>query len=504
MNLDLKSDKVGYMRGFRRRFVKEETIEVIVPDALPDILRIIDTDGVVLMRSKDAEAGRVSVTGVSELSVLYIPESGGGVRKLSASVPFAASAEGMEITADALITATAELTLADARTVNPRKIVVRAEVSVEAALYTPENFYNSAPAECQDIYFKTESRELTVPAAVNEKTFIFTDELKLPSGSPEMGEILKSNVELKLESVKPVGSKAVLKGFAETKLLYALRDGSELREDTFSSPYSIIVETDAPTEPSDYCVELMLTGTYVNRGYGDDGEVISLEIHAVAQCVSYCIVRESHVTDIYSPKYKLEESSVRYELPAMTGTTAVDETAPVSLPVAERAESVRSIYMRVMSTNVVPGGEGTVFSAVLSATAIYTDKRGEVLTATRKFEVERRLETTGEAEVTVARAGDIAVNITDASIDLRVPLTLTVRLREDTVTEEIDAVEYDPEETLDLTDRPSLVVVRAGSRSLWTMAKDYFSTETIIREVNSLEEGAEPEPGAVLLIPRCV
>lgn len=504
MNLDLKSDKISYMRPvFKRRFMKEETVEVIVPDALPDILRIVDTDGETYMRSKDADSGRVMVTGVSELSVLYVPENGGGVRCISVSVPFSAAAEGGEITADALITARAELTLADARTVNPRKIVVRAEVAVEAACYVSESIYNTARQECGDIYFLEESRELTLPSAVNEKTFIFTDELKLPSGAPEVGEILKTSVSLELESAKPVGSKAVVKGSAVTRILYEPRDGG-LRVETFTTPYSIIVETDAPTEPARYSVDLMLTGTYVNRGYSEDSEVISLEVHAVAQCVSWCLVRETRVSDLYSTKYKLEETCGRYEIPSLAGCETLEETAASSIPVAGRASAVHEIYIKIINMGVSSGAEGTVFSAVLSATALYSDEKGELTSSTRKFEVERALEAaSGSVDVVVSQRGEAYAAPQDGTIDIRVPLTLDMTCTEKIRTEQIEGVDFDESTLVDLTNRASITVVRAtAKRSLWELAKSYYSTVELIRGANGLSDGADPEVGRVLLIPR--
>ena len=38
---------------------QEETLESIVPDACPDILRIVDTEAVVCLKSKEAQEGRI-------------------------------------------------------------------------------------------------------------------------------------------------------------------------------------------------------------------------------------------------------------------------------------------------------------------------------------------------------------------------------------------------------------------------------------------------------------
>ena len=54
---------------------QEETLESIVPDACPDILRIVDTEAVVCLKSKEAQEGRIEVAGTARLL------RWGGVRK---------------------------------------------------------------------------------------------------------------------------------------------------------------------------------------------------------------------------------------------------------------------------------------------------------------------------------------------------------------------------------------------------------------------------------------
>lgn len=61
----------------------EETMEMIVPDACPDILRLVDTCGTVLMKSKEAQDGRAEAAGTVCCAVLYQPEGGGGIDRKS-------------------------------------------------------------------------------------------------------------------------------------------------------------------------------------------------------------------------------------------------------------------------------------------------------------------------------------------------------------------------------------------------------------------------------------
>lgn len=56
-----------------------------------------------------------------------------------------------------------------------------------------------------------------------------------------------------------------------------------------------------------------------------------------------------------------------------------------------------------------------------------------------------------------------------------------------------------PEELKADPARPSLILRRAGSMSLWELAKTCGSTEELIQQANNLQ--GSPEPGKMLLIP---
>ena len=504
MNIDLKSDKLSWLKPvFRRRFTKEETIEVIVPDALPDILRILDTDGTPYLRGKDCEAGRVSVTGLTELTVLYVPESGRGVKKIPVELPFSAACDGEGITPDCLITASLGLVSADARTINPRKLVVRAEVAVDAALYVPESVYNTSPRDREGIYFRSESMTLTLPTAVNEKTFIFTDEAHLPAGAPAIGELLRASVSMSAESVKPVGSRAVIKGKAVTVLLYESRDDGTLCREAVVTPFSQIVETDASGDVTDFELSLWLTGVHISRGAMDDdqGEAVSVEIHAVAQCAAYVNLPVEWVKDAYSTGFAMTPARSALALDYLTERNTVSETLRASVPASGSVGDIHSVSARLTASGHREGPEGPVWIAAVSVTVIYSEASGEILSAARKVEMERPAREGTDFEISFGPDAFTAVG--DGVIDVRLPVEITGVSRGHLELERIESVEFDEDEPLDLTALPNVTVTRAGKQSLWELAKTHMSTEKDIREANGIEAGEEPEEGTVLLIPRC-
>ena len=126
MDLNLNEERINYISPVCKcRFTREETMEVIVPDSMPDILRVADADAMPFMRGKDADAGRMTVSGIADAVILYTPESGEGVKKLDISIPFSATCENAEITTDCLLTAIVTLSSIEAKAINPRKLLIK-------------------------------------------------------------------------------------------------------------------------------------------------------------------------------------------------------------------------------------------------------------------------------------------------------------------------------------------------------------------------------------------
>ncbi len=124
MDIYLNKEKINYVKSvMNTSLTHEETMEMIVPDALPDILRIVDTDAVVFLRSKATDNGKVTAAGVANATVIYCPEGEVGVRKLDLEIPFTVSAGDSEITQNTKVVSNVSVSSADASMINPRSLL---------------------------------------------------------------------------------------------------------------------------------------------------------------------------------------------------------------------------------------------------------------------------------------------------------------------------------------------------------------------------------------------
>ena len=95
MELELdRTQRSGYEAVLDTTVCREETLESIVPDACPDILRICDTEGVVCLRDKVLQDGRVELSGSVRAALLYLPDGEEGIRRMEVELPFSSVPRG--------------------------------------------------------------------------------------------------------------------------------------------------------------------------------------------------------------------------------------------------------------------------------------------------------------------------------------------------------------------------------------------------------------------------
>ena len=136
MEVNLKREAIQYCTPvYSDTLSREETIETVVSDTLPDVARILDVDAAVYLRSKTLQQGSIRIEGSIRGTVLYIGEDSERLQRIEAELPvsFSAEAEGTEDTD--ILAANLCVSSADARLLNPRKIQFRVGVCAAVAAY---------------------------------------------------------------------------------------------------------------------------------------------------------------------------------------------------------------------------------------------------------------------------------------------------------------------------------------------------------------------------------
>lgn len=482
----------------------EETLEMIVPDACPDIQRIVETDGRVLLRSKEAAEGRAEIAGTFKLSVLYLPDGETGIRHLDVMLPFTCAVDGRDIASGCTVVASARLCQADARAINPRKILVRAEAAVAVNVFVPrlENIC-SRIAEIEDGHMEQliEQKEIYLTACIQEKPFALSEEINLSTSRPAAVELLKSRVSLNCGDSKIIGNKLIFKGSANIALLYRGEDDG-IYTTSAELPISQIMEVADVGEEGECDLTMTLTGADCVLSQGGEGHIVSVSVESLAQAV----IRECRTLEVLVDAYSTAEPVVA-EMANCQMAGRVDKGIRNQniREVWETTERIREIIDSRIAVGQITRGqerERQSFTAQAEVQILYVDEEGELFAARRSIEIPCELDLPEGCQC-MCRCewvGDLYATPTNGGIEVRFAIDFHYCIfNQQQIISLTDLLPGDaPEEA---GGRPSLVLrmLEPGER-LWDVAKTYGTTVADIINANELTEEIAAN-GKLLLIP---
>ena len=503
MKLELnRTHLAGYETVLDTTVFCEETLETIVPDANPDILRLVDTQGKVFLKSKEAMDGRVTLTGTARLTVLYQPEGGGGLCRLEVGIPFSLSAEDRRLNSNCLVTAVARVAGADTRTINPRKILTRVEVAVSVKVFRAET-----AVLCTGVHMEggtaEEWKEVHRPfciSAVQEKQVTFEDNLSIPVGRPAAEELICDRVELVCHEAKLIGNKLVFKGDAGVRLLYRPVGGGMDVAD-FTLPFSQVTEVMGVGENGHCLVDVTLSGAEFSLG--EDGRTVSVSLSMLAQIV----VREERevelLADTYSVCCHMNAERIPYTYRRRRGAGVGRQTVRQLIETGLSVQSVVDAYCLVGQTaRKREGSQMNLIADVILTVVCMTEER-EFCAVSRRLEVGCAVDVPEEYWCSFeCRCGELVAMPTADGVEVRLPMEFPYFCEQEEQGMVVREVMFEEDGGDGGHDKPSIVLrlLRPGE-SLWEVAKRYGTTTEDIIRANELD-GRQPGYGTLLLIPR--
>ncbi len=275
----------------------------------------------------------------------------------------------------------------------------------------------------------------------------------------------------------------------------------------FSTEFSQIIELDTPAGDSSFNVILMLTNAYFDAEqspHNPDGRMIIIEIHAVAQCVASERKQIEYIFDMYSTKYKLEQTAADYAFESKNNSKA----NAVFHGVMETPSNVsRVIALNVHAGTVThsPQANNLALKCPIFVNAIYMSDDNRVMSSMRQYEVESNTEVNANAKCSAsANCGkDVYGVAVGSGIELRVPIEFNITESNQKQIKTLSGLSYDETAPLDNSKAPSLVVYRASKGdSLWKLAKKHNSTSKLILSANGLDKEENVGAGQLLIIPK--
>ncbi len=469
---------------------QEQTLELRLPEGMPDIGNVICTWGQVLLRSKQWRSDSIQVSGGVSAHVLYAPEEGGEPRSVECWLPIQAKWSLTDPKREGTIRVKGLLRQMDARLLSARKMMVRAGVSLLAeALVPAEGAIFEAPEMPEDVYLLEKTYPLTIPKEAGEKLFLVEEEVSLGTSA---ARLLSWEMSPVVTEQQVMGSRAVFKGEGKLHLVYMAEDG-RLCSETLGVPFAQYAELEGEYD-KEASVSSMLALSIMEPDLS--GGQVQLKAGVICQYVIYDCRMVKACEDAYSP-FRAAEPMIREEaFPVMLDRL----TRPAEL--SQQLQGIQQpVDIAFYPEHPISYREGE--DMVLELPGLFQvlgyDDGGELSCITEQ--TTQRLQIPAGAGCSLCCEACNPESVSwdgSGSVHARMQLELLATAKQEISM--VAGVELG-EEILPDPMRPTMILRRCEDVSLWELAKGCGSTVEAIRKANHLS--ADPAPGQMLLIPVC-
>lgn len=475
---------------------EEQTLEVRLPDGMPDIGRVLGAWGQVIVRSKEWNGDHMAVSCGVMAWVLYTPEEEDSVRSVEAWLPFSMKWELPDSRYDGKILVSCLLRDIDARSTSARKLMIRANLQAMGEAWLPGQAQIAAAGQLpEDIALLTATYPVLLPREAGEKAFLLEDTCQLPSAGVKPEKLLYYCLQPEVLDKKVMAGKVVFRGSGNLHVLYRGDDGKLYTWDC-DLPFSQYADLEEAYD-QDPSVSVRLCVTSLDLTLDENG-AMQLKAGVLGQ---YLLCDSSVITvaeDAYSPHRNVTLMQEELGLPAIldqiSQTIHAEQTAQ-----ADSSQMVDlSFYpaygqMHRTETGVrlsMPGHFQT----------LYYDADGELRSMVSPWEDTWEINTAQDSAVTtqIVPTGKPQAMVGMGSMTLRADAALDAVVTSGQGIPMLTGLEIGELEKPD-HNRPSLILCRKGDRRLWDIAKETGSTVEKIMDTNRLE--GEPEDNRILLIP---
>lgn len=475
---------------------EEQTQELKLPDAMPDVGKVLGAWGQVVMRGKEWRGNGMGISGGIMSWVLYAPEDGTEPRSVECWIPFQMRWDFPETQRDGAIVTRCLLQGVDARAVSARKLMVRAVVSVAGEALEPVRVELYTPSEVpEDVCLLRRSYPVRLPREAGEKTFLLDEELQLPASCENAQRLLHYTLQPELVDKKVMADKVVFRGAALLHGLCRCADG-KLNTFDFEIPFSQYTDLEREYDPyANACIIPAVTNLELEL---QDTGKLQLKAGMVGQYVIYDRPVLEIVEDAYSPNRSVTLHTQQLELPMVL------EQRQETLQAAQGVEAEAAQVLDVTFTMEHPAQRRREDQIQMELPGnfqmLYYDGEGNLQSQNARWQSQWELQADPQAGILVTGqpSGRPQASLDGTSIHARADVLVDMMSVTQSGLPMVTALELGEEESPD-PGRPSLILRSIGTDSLWDVAKQCGSTVESIQQANGLTE--EPEPGRILLIP---
>lgn len=291
--------------------VVEVSGDIIVPDIKPDIVNIINTNGIAYIYKEDISTGRVRIDGNIDTYIVYLADNG-ETRSIQHTLTISENIEDNEINDNCFAKQKIILENIESKVLNERKISIKANVKIKSEIFEKSDIeITSDFTKIENLEKLKETLEIKSIVGRNNVRTMIKEDIAVDSNY-DISEILKVDVQISNMENKLSFNKILAKADAEVKVVFLTED-NRIATASSTIPVMSFIDMDKITDTNicnvDYSIRNMLF------------KVNSKEMHSIACQVDFEVCSEAYenktidvIQDMYGTKNNVEFTKKEVEV----------------------------------------------------------------------------------------------------------------------------------------------------------------------------------------------
>lgn len=497
--------------------------DIIVPDAKPDITRILLLDGDAYIDNTDIVQDKIIINGTMRYKILYISED--SLQKVKSITTTAAFSHGLEmknLNEGMNCKVKCDIEHMDYNLLNSRKIGIKTILNMDGkVMEESEQLIVSDLSGVDDIQFLRSNVKVNSYLGYKEDVATISETVDIPAGKPTIREILRNDVKISGKDYKITDNKVMIKGELNVSTLYTADDetGSiQFMEHEF--PFMHFIDLPGVDENAICNVDCKIKDSVFETAEDSDGElrVLKCEISLDIWAEGTSNYEMSTVEDVYSPKSRLDIDRSAFLIEEFVAENRSEVILKDIIVIGDEKPDISQVFnviarpilsdFRILEDKIVVEG-------VAAIKILYLANSDEQPVYCYEEELPIRHSMDVKA-INPQMGADVEMEIESLSfnmastreVEVRIALNVVAKFYRNKEIYLIDKVEESPLDSRWVSEQPSITIyfVKPGD-TLWDIAKKYYTTIDDIVKVNRLNDSrvngkGAVNPGQKIIVPR--
>ncbi|WP_129721627.1 DUF3794 and LysM peptidoglycan-binding domain-containing protein [Xylanivirga thermophila] len=487
--------------------------DIIVPEAKPDIAKILDVLGRVVINSKEAIQDKVMVEGTIKYNILYVADGDNQyLDSMDVETSFTHYIDMPDIKPKMVPYVNIYVEHLDYDIINSRKISIKAvldvnaKVNQELQLEAIKDFKDEEKVQAlkDDIMIST-SQGQGVSQAVIREDVVLDDDM------PSIHRILREKVQTTIDDKRTADNKIVVNGTIDVGILYLCEEDSRpINYFDCQIEFGHFVDIPGAYQGMDCDANVTVEDVYVEAREDINGElrIIGIEVLLSVEGEVFEIENKRIVTDAYSPQTRLQLKKRSVKLVESMGEgqsqTVVKESISFPQGMPEADEVMHVSVQPIISDEEIREGQ-VIIEGILASNIIY--RSGEMGGVVGNFQEDipfrQAVEINGINEDMYSKS---SLQVEDVKFVLLSPdemeLKVNIAARSEvwTISEKEILLGFEEVEDKEPNEGGIFIYFVKPRDNMWNIAKRYNTTIENILKYNDIEDEDHLEVGSRIII----